>query len=140
MGGDWTPPTPAQQRIQQEAAEPKTPPAPTVNPAHIPGAGQPVPETPTPPAEGDGVEVPELTGEHLAEIRAAEEGFGGNLDTKDGPLGNTPLPATPQEAIQIIETITNEKLRAESERDAAIDECERYFQAHGPAPERNGES
>lgn len=141
--GDWAPLTPAQQRAKDEALQVKgkQPTLPPPTRAHIPGAGQPavVEALPEPSPDGEPVEVEELTSAHLARIRAEGEGFQGQLDTRDGPLGNAPMPATPQEAVQIIEKVTNEKLRAEAERDAAIDECERYFQAHGPAPERNGE-
>jgi hypothetical protein len=138
--GDWAPLTPAQQRAKDDALRVKgeQPTLPPAAPAHIPGASAPPPQAPPPRPDGEAVEVPEITGAHLAEIRAEGEGFTGQLDTRDGPLGNTPMPATPQEAITIIETLTNEKIRLETERDAAIDECQRYYEAHGPAPERNG--
>lgn len=130
--GDWAPLTPAQQRVRDEAVAAG---GATVTrerpPAAVAGASIP----PPPSGDGEGVEVEEITGAHLAEMRAKDEGFSGALDTKDGPTGATPMPATPQEAIQIIERLTNEKLRAETERDAACAECEAYYQTFGPLPE-----
>lgn len=131
--GDWAPLTPAQQRAKDEAAagtatvqQPEgAPPPPT-----IPGGGADA----TPPSGDGATEVDEITPAHLAEMRQKEEGFTGSLETRDGPTGATPLPATPQEAITIIERLTNENLRLETERNAACDVVARYEAKHGPLP------
>jgi hypothetical protein len=130
--GDWTPLTPAQQRAKDEAAAGTAtaqPPGGSPPPATIAGADA------TPPSgDGEGTEVAEITPAHLAEMRSKEEGFAGNLETRDGPTGTTPMPATPQEAITIIERLTNENLRLETERNAACDVVARYEKKYGSPP------
>lgn len=100
-----------------------------------------------PPAEevaapvGTEVDGP-LTPAQMAAIAAEDEGFGGSPDP-DGPAEEHGIGAngglSPTKAFDTIQNLTNEKFKLIAERDAAIAECEAYFNEFGPLPGKDGD-
>lgn len=80
-----------------------------------------------------GQEVPELTAEHLSFIREAEEGFSApSAKSATVETGEeTTEPPSPEKAMNLIRQLSQEKIQAISERDAALALVERYKSAFG---------
>lgn len=82
----------------------------------------------TPRPQGKGKQVAQLTAEHMAAIREADEGFRPLSGSSDEPeeVAETTEPPTPSKAMEVIRQLSQDKLQLAAERDAALNLIERY--------------
>lgn len=94
------------------------------------GAGEASSETQ--PPLGKEVKGP-LTPQHIAEIREAEEGFGGGPTSGGSVEEATDLaePPTPSKAMEMIQQLSQDKLQLQTELSSALNVVERYRARYG---------
>jgi hypothetical protein len=84
----------------------------------------------TEPPLGEEVEGP-LSPEHMAAIRAADEGFSGGAGETVEDAVETTEPPTPSKAMEVIRQLGQDKIQLRSELDAALNLVERYKSVYG---------
>lgn len=93
-------------------------------------ASDPIPAGP----QGIGEEVPELTAEHVAAIREAEEGFTAPASAEEEApqiAEETTAPPSPEKAMDMIQQLSQEKIQFQTELDAAYGVITRYKAKYG---------
>lgn len=90
-------------------------------------SGAATPEQP----QARGEEVPELTAEHMAAIRKADEGFRGGPGGTFEEAEELTEPPTPSKAMDMIRQLSQENVQLMTERNVALDLVEHYRTKYG---------